>query len=213
VSWFEAAAYCESVGKALPTYFHWHRAATASASPEILAFASFGKDGSAARGSRPSLMPSGAYDMAGNVKEWVLNQSEGKRAILGGAWNEVTYMFTSLDAHPPLARRESFGFRCARYPEPPDAAFTAPLPVVTRDFARDRPVDDETFRILKGMYSYERTDLAASVDAVDTSNPHWRREKVSFSAAYGAERVIAYLFLPANASPPHQAVVYFPGAI
>jgi dienelactone hydrolase len=35
---------------------------------------------------------------------------------------------------------------------------------------------------------------------------------VTFDAAYGHERVIAYLFLPKNASPPYQTVVYFPGA-
>jgi hypothetical protein len=39
----------------------------------------------------------------------------------------------------------------------------------------------------------------------------WTREKVSFDAAYGNERMIAHVFLPPNASPPFQAVVYFPG--
>jgi hypothetical protein len=38
----------------------------------------------------------------------------------------------------------------------------------------------------------------------------WIREKVSFAAAYGGERVIAYLFLPGSARPPYQAVVYTP---
>jgi len=40
----------------------------------------------------------------------------------------------------------------------------------------------------------------------------WMREKVSFDAAYGNERVIAHLFLPKNVAPPFQAVVYVPGA-
>ncbi len=34
---------------------------------------------------------------------------------------------------------------------------------------------------------------------------------VSFDAGYGSERVPAYLFLPRNARPPFQTVVYFPG--
>jgi dienelactone hydrolase len=37
-------------------------------------------------------------------------------------------------------------------------------------------------------------------------------EKVSFDAAYGKERITAYLFLPKNSSPPFQTVIYFPGA-
>ena len=34
---------------------------------------------------------------------------------------------------------------------------------------------------------------------------------MSFRAAYGNERVTAYLFLPKNADPPFQTVVTFPG--
>ena len=40
----------------------------------------------------------------------------------------------------------------------------------------------------------------------------WTQEKISFDAAYGGERVVAYLYLPKNVTPPFQAVVYFPGA-
>jgi eukaryotic-like serine/threonine-protein kinase len=41
---------------------------------------------------------------------------------------------------------------------------------------------------------------------------NWKREKITFDAAYGKERMIAYLFLPRKATPPFQTVVYFPGA-
>jgi dienelactone hydrolase len=36
-------------------------------------------------------------------------------------------------------------------------------------------------------------------------------EKISFNAAYEDERMIAYLFLPENASPPFQTLIFFPG--
>ena len=36
-------------------------------------------------------------------------------------------------------------------------------------------------------------------------------EKVSFDAAYGGERLSAYLFLPKTAIPPFQTVAFFPG--
>ncbi len=35
---------------------------------------------------------------------------------------------------------------------------------------------------------------------------------MTFDAAYGHERVIAYLFLPKKSSPPFQTVVFFPGS-
>ena len=50
------------------------------------------------------------------------------------------------------------------------------------------------------------------MDSVDDSSPYWRRETVSFDAAYGGERVPAYLFLPKNLAPPYQTIVLFPNA-
>ena len=46
----------------------------------------------------------------------------------------------------------------------------------------------------------------------DESPEDWIVEKITFNAAYGNERVIAYLFLPKNASPPYQTLIFFPGA-
>ena len=59
------------------------------------------------------------------------------------------------------------------------------------------------------MLAYDKADLKAMVDAVGDA-PHWRRERVSFQAAYGNERVIAYLYLPNNAAPPYQIVLFSP---
>jgi hypothetical protein len=36
-------------------------------------------------------------------------------------------------------------------------------------------------------------------------------ETVSFDAAYGNERITAYLYLPKNSPPPYQTIIYFPG--
>jgi hypothetical protein len=50
-------------------------------------------------------------------------------------------------------------------------------------------------------YTYAPRALNASIDEVDDSSPYWRKEKVSFAAAYGDERVPAFVFLPKNARP------------
>ena len=50
------------------------------------------------------------------------------------------------------------------------------------------------------------------VDRVDASSPYWRRETVTFKAAYGNERVTAHMFLPTNAAPPYQIVAFFGGS-
>ena len=210
VSWFEAAAYAEFAGKSLPTIYHWYRAAGHLIFEDILSVSNFG-EGPARVGSHRGLGPYGTYDMAGNVKEWCWNQAGTRRYILGGAWGEPTYMFAAYDAQSPFGRAGTYGFRCAKYAAPLGAALLRPMETLSPDFTKEKPVGDDVFRFYQSIYSYDRTDLEAVVESV-TEVEHWRKEKITFNAAYGNERVIAYLFLPRNASPPYQTVIWFPGS-
>jgi hypothetical protein len=62
------------------------------------------------------------------------------------------------------------------------------------------------------LHAYEKSDLDPRVERDDRSSPYWRRQTVSFQAAYGNERVKAHLFLPTNAAPPYQTVAFFGGS-
>ena len=104
----------------------------------------------------------------------------------------------------------TYGFRCAKYP-PLSDPLTAAVGSLSREYSKEKPASDETFRLYENIYSYDRTPLNAVTEAVDDTPEHWRTEKVCFDAAYGTERVTAYLFLPRNAVPPYQTVVFFPG--
>jgi formylglycine-generating enzyme required for sulfatase activity len=211
VSWFEAAAYAGFAGKELPTFHHWTRAAGLSYYSDILLLSNFGGRGPSPAGSHQGLSPFGVYDMAGNVKEWCWNATGAKRYILGGGWNEPTYMFADADAQSPWDRSPSHGFRCAKYPAalPPGQLAAIDVMRMARDYAAEKPVPDDVFRVYRSFYSYDRTELKPAVESLEGTE-HWRREKVSFDAAYGSERVTAHLFLPRNASPPYQTVVYVP---
>ncbi len=212
VSWYEAAAYAEFAGKSLPTIYHWNEAAQTRASMLIVPGSNFRGAGTVAVGGDGAWSGFGTTDMAGNVKEWCWNESAGgKHYILGGGFGEPTYMFIDQDAQSPWDRRANYGFRCVKLPSPPPAAAAARVEAPFRDFSREKPVSDEVFAAYKGLYSYDRGDLAAKVEATETTED-WTQEKISFNAAYGGERVIAYLFLPKNAAPPYQTVVYFPGS-
>ena len=50
---------------------------------------------------------------------------------------------------------------------------------------------------MRRFYAYDRTPLDAKVESVDDTNPSWRLEKITFKTAYDANRMAAYLFLPA----------------
>src|SRR6202162_3186054 len=212
VSWFEAAAYAEFTGKSLPTIYHWNEAAQTQASQLIVPGSNFRGAGTVAVEGDGAWSGFGTSDMAGNVKEWCWNESAGgKRFILGGGFGEPTYMFIDQDAQSPWDRRANYGFRCTRLSSPPPAAAAALVEVPFRDFFKEKPVSDEVFAAYKGLYAYDKGDLGAKVEETVTTED-WTQEKVSFNAAYGGERVIAYLFLPKNAAPPYQTVVYFPGS-
>jgi len=213
VSWYEAAAYAEFVGKSLPTAYHWRLAShSANYTPLITPGSNFRRDGTQPVGSEGALSGFGTTDMAGNVKEWCLNEARGsKRLILGGGFGEPNYMFYHADAQSPWDRLANFGFRCVKLDAPPSPAAGAHIEVTVRDYWNEKPVSDDVFRVFNALYAYDKSELNAQMEET-ASMEGWLREKVTFDAAYGHERVIAYLYLPKNLSPPFQTVVYFPGA-
>jgi len=218
ISWYEASAYAAFAGKSLPTVSHWYDAALVREAGVIIPGSNFGK-GPAAVGSHHGIGQNGLYDMAGNVREWCYNatdESGSQHYILGGAWTDPKYMFSLRNTTTPWDRSPQNGFRCANYLGREDLLSTSLFEPEERRVARDlsqiKPLSDEEFRSDKGFYSYDRTDLEAKIESIDESAMYWRKEKITFNAAYGDERVIAYLFVPKKGRAPYQPVVYFPSA-
>ena len=121
ISWYEAAAYAEFVGKSLPTVYHWTLASQAQDfTPDVVSGSNFHSKGIQPVGSLNALSGFGTTDMAGNVKEWCLNEGQdGKRYILGGGFGEPNYMFVETDEQSPWDRLGNFGFRCAKFNSAP----------------------------------------------------------------------------------------------
>jgi eukaryotic-like serine/threonine-protein kinase len=215
VSWFEAAAYAEAVGKRLPSLYHWAKAAAPGWANEIVPLSNFAGQGPARVGSFQGMSPPGTFDMAGNAREWCWNQAgSDQRYILGGDWRGPEYLFYEPHTLSPFDRSPGNGFRCIRLlsEEAVDENVDAPVSPPTRNYTNERPVGDEVFQIYRSLFSCDRTELDSRVEGSDDSDGRWRREKVSFRAAYGDERVTAYLFLPSKTPPPYQTIVWFPNA-
>jgi serine/threonine protein kinase/formylglycine-generating enzyme required for sulfatase activity/pimeloyl-ACP methyl ester carboxylesterase len=213
VSWYEAAAYAEFAGRSLPTVHQWQKAAGVRFVSDIVSVSNFAGHGLARTGSYSGMSPFGTYDMAGNVKEWCWNATEAKRFILGGAWNEPPYMFVDQDAQAPFERSATFGFRTVKAASgtslPPAAL--APISFAYRDYAKEKPVSDAVFSVLRNQYRYDPGPLAP-VLTVEEQTEFWTKQKVTFNAAYANDRVTAYLYLPKSARPPYETVVFFPGS-
>jgi serine/threonine protein kinase/dienelactone hydrolase len=214
VSWYEAAAYAEFAGKRLPTIFHWKVTAGTYYSQYIIPFSNFGKKGIAPIGRYAGLSGYGSYDMAGNIREWCYNSTAENKYILGGSWNDQSYMFYLPDAKSPFDRSPGNGFRCIKYISHESTSKEAERPVqrYLRDYSKEKPVSDEIFKIYAGLYSYDKTELNPKIEFIEDNSKYWRKEKIFFNTAYGNERMSAYLFLPKNVQPPYQTLVFFPGA-
>jgi serine/threonine protein kinase/formylglycine-generating enzyme required for sulfatase activity/dienelactone hydrolase len=214
VSWYEAAAYVEFAKKSLPTVHQWQNAARVRFTSDIVPLSNFSGRGLSPVGSHQGMSPFGTYDMAGNAKEWCLNATGNKRFILGGAWNEPPYMFADQDAQSPFDRASTYGFRTVKEipgTSLPKAAME-PIFFTMRDYTKIKPVSDKVFAIFRNLYRYDPAPLNAVLDPVEESNESWTKQKLTFNAAYGNERMSAYVYLPKNATPPYQTIVFFPGS-
>ncbi|MAT96922.1 MAG: hypothetical protein CL608_07250 [Anaerolineaceae bacterium] len=161
VSWYNAETFCDWRGGRLPSEAEWEMAAGFDPNQSIVLRYPWGDafdgtkvnfcDASCASGGRDSSVddgfrivapvgsfvdgrsPIGAYDMAGNVMEWVsdwydrryyesstdtnpLGPPEGEfKAIRGGSWLSSTddLSVVTRSSFDPSVKRDNLGFRCA----------------------------------------------------------------------------------------------------
>jgi hypothetical protein len=226
VSWYEAKAYAVFVGKDLPTGDHWGLAQGENTFlirwPQVggyalfAPFSNFNNEGPVEAGSLDGITTYGAFDMAGNVQEWCDNNSPAGKLIRGGGWKSNTYMFSHAMQAPPFNRSDINGFRCVIYLNkkaiPLQAFELVNLNVKASDAKARVNVPEEVFKIYKTFYDYDPTPLNAAFISTDKSHHDWIHERVEIDAAYGDERIILHLFIPKNAKPPFQTVLYGPGS-
>ena len=213
VSWYEAEAYARFRKRALPSVYHWNWAAGTWGADWTIPASNYGGKGTAPVGQFQGLGPWGTYDMAGNVREWCANASGQQRFILGGGWNDADYTFADAYAQSPWDRSPGNGIRLVTYLHDSDemAKALAPIQRPGRDYQHERPASDAEFAVFRRLYGYDPRPLDVRVEAVDTT-ADWIRQRFSMAAAYGDERLTAYLHLPRVGHPPFQTVVYFPGS-
>jgi eukaryotic-like serine/threonine-protein kinase len=213
VSWYEASAYAAFAEESLPTFAQWYAAASNSEADDIVLTSNISRSKLAPVGTFQGLGPDGTYDMAGNVREWVLNDTgEDTKFILGGYWNAQTYLYADPQALPPFDRSPENGFRCVRNTAPLPAALLKAVKRFGRDFSTYKPVPDDVFRAYLQLYAYDKAPLNAKIEGVVQETPDWREEKITYNTAYDNQRMAAYLFLPKNVKPPYQTVVFSPSA-
>jgi predicted esterase len=218
VSWYEAAAYASFAGKELPTLYHWYRADTANDIQMLpgLVLPTTNHEGT---GPRPwtagSMSAYGAINMAGNVREWTANASDhGTRLALGGAWTDPAYLYLLPEARHPFDRAPGNGLRGMKRVDGEASAIAGELlpgmPIIDR--RQQRPVSDAEYAVFTRFYERRPAPLDARIESIDESSKVWIKQRVSFAAGYGNERLTALVYLPRAARPPYQVVMQMAGA-
>ncbi len=214
ISWYEADAYACYVGKALPSVYHWNMAADPFSSNHVVPLSNFDGNGPAPVMQYRGLSRDGAYDMAGNVREWAANPDGEAHYILGGAWSDPEYAFNDAVTSQSFDRSPENGVRLVSYPDITNVAEASrELEKTFRDYYAETPVSDEVFEVYRQMYAYDAKPLNAVVVSTEETGTYIR-ERIEMDAAYGDERLTIFVFLPvgARSSYPLQAVTYYPGS-
>jgi len=224
ITWYEAAAYAEFVDKKLPTLFQWEKAARngeyhvydmvmpwglKTPNENVLYRANFEGHGTVAVDSFEfGISPFGCYNMAGNVKEWCLNEITGGFATTGGSWDDPIYAFAHFGAYPGFYSSNNLGFRCVRKAGEITSDQGNMKMNIEERIPVYKPVDEQTFKSFLTHFKYDKRPLDVKlIKSEKTAN--WTKEKVSF-AGLNNQRIIAYLFLPTNAARPYQCLNWVP---
>jgi dienelactone hydrolase len=215
VSWYEAAAYARFAGRELPTTHHWQQALANSMFPWLLPASNFAGQGPRPVAQSRAMSHVGAFDLTGNAREWTASAIGDERIILGGSWHDPYYIAGTNDASaPPSDRSPGNGIRLVITNDEPSVAARLRVPIHARTTvttgAPQQPVSEAVHAAFARVFDYRRGPLDDSLEAEHRTRV-WVRERVSFDAGYGTERVLLHLYLPTNASPPYQTVVYWPG--
>jgi formylglycine-generating enzyme required for sulfatase activity len=224
ISWYEAQAYAAFRGKQLPTIFQWEKAARNGVLPQagvagmpwgifypgdpLDGRANFGPGPLPATSNELGMSAFGAYNMAGNVAEWTLNDSSEGFLATGGAWGDPSYTFAQFGGRPGGFTSEKLGFRCARNVSG-QAGDQGSMRIELKDeVPQYTPSSPQLFAQLATAYTYEKTPLDARVEQT-METAEWTRQRITFNGANGA-RAIAYLYLPKHARRPLQLIQYLP---
>jgi eukaryotic-like serine/threonine-protein kinase len=224
ITWYEAAAYAEFRGKSLPTVYQWEKAARNGvpnyqgiSMPWGMVYSLDKSDERAnfnGKGTEPvnqyefGISSYGCYNMAGNVKEWCLNQSSKGYSLTGGSYEDPYYVYGDFGSFPGFFSSNTLGFRCVKnifsVEDDPSNIFinkNYQVPSYT-------PVSNSEYKRLLTYYKYDTKPLNSKVLSREEKE-FWIEEKIEFDCPLG-DRITGFLFLPKNAEQPYQCIFWDP---
>ena len=212
ISWFEAMAYCRSIGKSLPNIYQWDYSASLQNSSDIVPRSNMSSSSKVEVGSKNIISSFGLYDVAGNVAEWVYNSSDNNtRVIMGGSWDDPGYVFNTLFSKEPFNRDKSNGCRCVKSSDS-NKSLEEKVTNPSFNIINAKPVSDNVHAAYLSMFKYSKFDLEPTLIS-DTliESKKYTISKVAYNTSYG-ERMFSYIYKPEKIDSPSRTIILFPGA-
>jgi acetyl esterase/lipase len=195
VSFYEAQAYAAFAGLQVPTVYHWSQAGSLQGSAFIIPASNIARDKLAPVGRFPGVSASGAFDMAGNAREWVSNAAGDNGVLMGGGYDDLAYMFLYPTLRDRFDRSPTNGFRVARYDADSAQRLTVPITMVVRDYAKEKPASDEVFNVYRRLFRMDVAPERPTVVAADTMRDAIR-ERVSIRTRLTDDAMLIDVYRP-----------------
>ena len=217
ISWFEARAYAKYMDMSLPNAYQWSHAANMGSSSRFVPKSNFSKNQLNPIGDIETNNYNGIYDIAGNVREWVINVSDElniNRAILGGCFLDDDYFFNDYYGQNAFERSIGNGMRLLKNLEPNDEVVSKsnePIYIQTRDFYSLPKVSEDVFNIFKRQFAEYNTDLSDNTSNVKI-NEMYNVIRYEIPSVDGNEIFPGYIFYNSKLEPPYKPVIFFPGS-
>ena len=224
ITWYEAAAYAEFLGKSLPTIYQWEKAARngvpnyhTTSMPWGLIYSLTdisGRTNFNSNGTEPvdryefGISYYGGYNFAGNVEEWCWNRSTDGFIYADGSFEDSNYVFGAFNSFDGLYSSPALGFRCVKNISSSNSDQHKLVVDLNVQIPVYQPATDSKFESILKLYNYEKRQLNPEIILAE-ENEYWIKEKVAFDSPFG-DRITGYLFLPKNAEKPYQCILWNP---
>ena len=218
ISWYEAMAYANYRNLSLPNVYQWASAATLSISSSFMYNSNFSQNQLINVGSKENSNFFGLYDIAGNVREWIVNSlsdDSSIKGILGGSFTDEPYYFNDYFGQSSLDRSIGNGIRLVKNLKSEyktDLTANDQYFVKVRDFLNEENISDDVFEIFKSQYDYKKSSLNKIEEKLDYSVSSFAVDKFTIDAAYNNEKLPGYVFYDKNIDKPYKPIIFFPGS-
>ena len=217
VSWFEARAYAKYKSLDLPNIYQWLDASLLSGFTAKLPELKNSNYNSTKlknvnfQSENPNLLP----NIAGNVREWVINtHGSDRRLILGGAFNTNEYTFNSFYSLNPLDRSIQNGLRLVKnFGNENENNNNHNVKHIERNFDDEFDVSDEVFEVYKSQFDYPSTPLKVKTTEVKSPNSNYSIEKFEMDPPYSSDdKLYGFIISSKEFKNKSVPIIEFPSA-